>query len=397
MDPWIEHIVDDAFDNGSGFLPGKRPTRADVLHNLGKPILMGDLDEEESALLLSALPANAERFTLVPLDKGLSGSKVFQARYERKARSRSKAFVMKVGPIAKIEREAEALNEIVAPTILQIGQPIVRRGRTKALLVQSLAALSERSKLESLRNRVRAGDDGPELVERVLRDRLGPWYQPPEPTSRDFVLGNLFEPYLGKGPEFGKTFPPEWDDLFEWVENDTSCRWDCVRPSVGEAARTTALLRETIVHGDLHTQNILIDGHECWPIDFGWTSENSSPLVDLAMLECSLKFLAVPRRCDLRPLLAVEKALARFETALPNVGRTPYGTEVDRVFRTVQAVRRFGLDDLAIPVDVYRLGLLLMTFALASHGGLNTPYVVASLQIVGSVVQDEAGDGGTGA
>jgi hypothetical protein len=388
-DVLAELIVADIFENGRTFLPGVRPTPAEVFQSLRQPILMGDLDDEECALLLSVLPANAERLSLVPLDKGLSGSKVFQARYDPKAKRRSKPFVVKVGPLAKLDREAEALNEIVAPTILQIGPPVLRRGRTKAALVQSLASLSERSKLESLRNRVRTGDDGPQLVDRVLRDRLGPWYQPPEAASRDFVLGELFEPYLGRGPQFGSAFPPDWDDLFDWVKGHTSCRWECVEPSVAEAAGTSARLRETVVHGDLHTQNILVDGHECWPIDFGWTRDNSSPLVDLAMLECSLKFLAVPRRSELRPLLAVEKALGRSEPVLPNVGRTPYGTEGDRVFRTVQAVRRFAMEDLAIPEDVYRLGLLLMTFALATHEGLNTPFVVASLQILASVVQGE--------
>jgi len=390
-DGLTELIVDDIFVNGRTFLPGARPTRADTVRNMGKPILIGDLDAEESALLLSALPANAERLSLTPLDKGLSGSKVYQARYEPRARRRSKPFVVKVGPLGKIDREADALNEIVAPTIMQIGPPVLRRGRTKAALVQSLAALAEGSKLESLRNRVRKGDDGPQLVDRVLRDRLGPWYLPSEVTSHDFVLGDLFEPYLGRGPAFGDSFPPRWDDLFDWVRSDTSCEWDRVEPSVAEAAGTRACLRETVVHGDLHTQNILVDGSECWPIDFGWTRDESSPLVDLAMLECSLKFLAVPRRSELRPLLAVEQALARFEPVLPKVGRTPYGTEADRAFRTVQAVRRFGLDDLAIPADVYRRGLLLMTFALATHEGLNTPYVIASLQILGSAVRGGPG------
>jgi hypothetical protein len=145
---------------------------------------------------------------------------------------RFKPFVMKVGPLEKVDREAQAINDIVSQTIMGIGPLVHRRGISKALLVQDLASLSEHSALASLRNCVRTSDEGPGLVGRVLRHRLGPWYQPARQRSRDFVLGTLFAPYLDTGPKVGRDFPPQWDDLFDWVEGDTGCRWANVEPAV---------------------------------------------------------------------------------------------------------------------------------------------------------------------
>jgi hypothetical protein len=381
---FLDLLVDDIFDNHRSFLPGEACDENCVRRNVQQSILIGGIDEEESALLLSTLPADASSLSLEPLDKGLSGSKVFQAKYETDGLL-SKPFVMKVGPIEKVTQEAKAIDTIVAPTIMGIGRSIYRRGTKKALVGQDLVSLSTHAALESLRTRVRRSNDGPDLILRILRDRLGSWYLPRGRKSQMFTLGRLFDPYLKKGPPSGGGFPPPWDDLFDWVRCDTNCGWEHVEPAMEQAKATVATLPKTIVHGDLHTQNVLVDERaECWPIDFGWTRRGSCPLVDLTMLECSLKFLALPMRTELRSLLPIESAMARFEGA-PSAGRTPYGEEADRVFRTVEAVRRFGLDDLAIPEAVYRQGLLLMTFALASHGGLNTPYVIASLQILGSV------------
>ena len=140
----------------------------------------------------------------------------------------------------------------------------------------------------------------------------------------------------------------------------------------------------SIIHGDLHTQNVLVDpnSRECWPIDFAWCREESSPLIDLAMLECSLKFLAIPMRSDLRTLLAIEMRLA--EEPEPELGSlsTPYSAEINRIIRAVTILRNYVLSRLQVPFSEFRKLLLMMTYSLSILEGLNRPFVIGSLQLL---------------
>ena len=376
----LDALIADIIDNRRSFLPGPLCDVAAIRANVGRPVLVGGLSAVESVLLLSCLPGDSEAVELQEMDKGLSGSKVYEARVRRAGRL-SKPFVVKIGPLSKIGREATALSELVAPTLLGIAPPVFRPWADVGLVAQDLATLSENSRLESLRTRVRRTDDGPRLIHRILHDRLAPWYRAPSSTE-SLLLGELLTPYLRKSPTFDEAFPPPWNDLLAYVEEEAGAPWAYVEPAVREALAREVTVPITIVHGDLHTQNVVVDDHdECWPIDFGWTRDNSSAVVDLTMLECSLKFLALPMRADVRTLIHHERALACLEVP-PPPGLTPYRDEVERVFRTVAAVRDYAFESLGIPPNDYLAALLLMTFSLTTHPGLNTPYVLLSLQLL---------------
>lgn len=376
----LDGLVADILDNRRSFLPGPPCDAAAIRANLARPVLVGGLSKVEEGLLLSCLPAASDSVELQAMDKGLSGSKVYQARVRVGGRL-TKPFVVKIGPVHKIEREATALRDIVSPTLLGIAPPVFRRWQDVGLVIQDLATLSEDANLESLRARVRRTGDGPRLVHRILYDRLGAWYRGSS-ANGTLLLSDLFAPYLRHAPTFGDGFPPPWDDLLTYVEETTGASWTRVEPAIRSALSKEVTLPVTIVHGDLHTQNIVVDDSgECWPIDFGWTTDHSSPLVDLTMLECSLKFLALPMRADVRTLARHELALACLGNP-PPPGLTPYREEVERVFQTVAAVRDYAFATLHIPADDYLSGLLLMTFSLTTHAGLNTPYVFLALQLL---------------
>ncbi len=163
------HVIDkailtDIFDNHRTFLPGGRCSPDQVIQHMEKPILLDGLNREESHLVLSTLPINAVRIFLKSLDKGLSGSKVFSAKFDVRGKRVSKIFVLKIGEKTKIENEYNAIEQYVSPHIHGVVEPVYRVGNKIALIVQELAGLSSNSRLISLKNYIRNANDSENYI-----------------------------------------------------------------------------------------------------------------------------------------------------------------------------------------------------------------------------------------
>jgi hypothetical protein len=382
-------IIADIISKRRTFLGGSRCTAAEVRKHFADNILIDGLGLEESELVLSTLPPHSNRIYLNPLDKGLSGSKVFAGRYQVNKKLRSKPFVFKIGPIKKIQREYDAIVKFVEPLIQGIEAPILRRGKDKGLLIQVIAGLSANSELQSLKEYVRTNKNGDDVLTRLLSDRLAGWYNGEHGASPvKHSLKKMFKWYLQKVTK-PDPYPKDWNDLKGWVQGLTHLRWGSVPEVMNSLKETEVSSRSCIVHGDLHSQNVLIDEKgECWPIDFGWCHQRSSPLLDFTMLECSLKFLAIHQRSDLRSAILIEDVLAR--DGLPDfrkIGKIPYRDEIENVLRAVLAVRRFAFGAMKIKFEDYRKALCLMTYVHATHPQLNRPFILASLQILSAIEQ----------
>ncbi|WP_284745258.1 hypothetical protein [Amycolatopsis sp. RTGN1] len=376
-------IISDIFDNHRGFLPGAGGRPADVRQQLEGPILLDGLGEEEALLILSILPRTASQIWLAPMDKGLSGAKVLRARYSDEAGRFSKQFVVKVDIARKIDREADAVERLCSPYLPGIEFPVRRRGSHLGLIAQELRGLSIHANVESLRNYIRSTRTGSKIIARLVRERLAPWYEPGiQGGLHPIKLGKLLDPYLAKGAS-SSIFPPEWSDLQDWVEEICQVPWR-------EPGDQVAVMRErsidvplSISHGDLHSQNVLVDStsRECWPIDFAWCRDDGSLVVDLVMLEVSLKNLSIPMQADLREMLRLEWQLCNSYQGVRVPSNMPYATVVKSVLEGVQEVRRFA-EESGISFDHYRSCLCLMTLAHAAHPKLNRPLVLGATQMM---------------
>ena len=356
--------------------------------NQSRSIQFDGLGEEEVALILSLLPKDGRAMRIAAMDKGLSGARVLSARYRLGDRF-SKQVVLKVGSSRKLLREAAAISNYAAPHIQGIEAPVVRCGKTRALVVQELRGLTISQTPTSLRIFARTDDRIGQVVDRLLRERLFPWYSSLGPRG-ELSLRECFEIPLRKGPDkLSNALPSDWVDLTQWVEEVSGHAW-ISDEAVDQLLDSRITTGNGIIHGDLHSQNVLVDetSLECWPIDFGWCMDGRSPLVDLAMLECSFKFLAIPMRSDLRNLIEIEQTMSIDFLPPFNVPRVPYNTEINRCYSAIRSVREFALSATigASPED-YMKALFAMTYSLALHDGLNRPFLLASLQILANIAR----------
>jgi len=370
--------------HGGGFLPGQTPSSDDIRANLLLPILIDGLHQDEAALILSTLPKNAERLYLDPLDKGLSGSKVFTAKYDADGHRAGKVFVVKIGARDKIREELTAIQTFVSPHIYAIGPPVFRMSANVGLLITDYAGLSPQSQIHSLREHVRLGGDPTSVISRLLRERFKSWYLDKRLPKSTWTLEKLLARYLQKssGAELA---PSSWGNVLPWVQEICGLKACDISAAVKSVHAHRFSSTQGIVHGDLHCQNILVDSKlEPWPIDFAWCHRDSSPLLDVMMLECSLKFLVAPDWMDLRSAASIEGQLAQDGLPQLHLSNAPYATELMLTMSGVLAARKVAIEDMNISFEDYRKALLLLTWALRTHPGLNQSYILISMALLAS-------------
>jgi len=374
-------IQADALNEGRSFLPGPRCDSDDIARSFDNNILIDGLRREEAYLILSALPKDCNRVYLTPLDKGLSGSKVFAGKYQINGKT-SKLFVFKIGDIKKIKTEHYCIEHYVSPYVHGIYVPVLRCGMSKGLIVQEFAGLATNSKLVSLKEHVRTCESVEHIIEKLLGSRLSGFYGEATRLQHIFKVREIFDWYLSKVSD-GNPFPADWSELIGWIHEQTGC---CVKDPlkiINDVLKSTIRSPSTIIHGDLHSLNVLVDENcLCYPIDFAWCRDQISPLLDLTMLECSLKFLAIPRNSDLRTLIDIENDLCSCEFPHFSLGSVPYRAEIYNIFQAVLSIRRFSKKQFGISFDDYKKVLCIMTYVHSTHPKLNRPLVLASLYIL---------------
>lgn len=361
--------------------------------NFSKRVLFDGLTGEEAWLILAGLPENAVECYLSAMERGMSGAKVFALRYATSA-ANSKVFVAKVGPINKIIAEYDALTAYAQPHLKSVSPPIHYRGETLAVITQPMAGLSAPENLKSLRDHISTTGDAASLIRALFKETLAGWYEPPQSRGdggarelHAIGIGEIFTRYLAKLKD-PFTYPDEWDEYPDLIEQLTGFP---LLPNIQEHVLHTCSYfvnsPKTIIHGDLHAQNVLVDvsTRQLWPIDFAWCMPNQSPIIDLVMLECSFKFNAIPLGASVTNLVELDRRLCEEYIPAVSVPRMPYSREIANVFSAVCELRRLARDDFGVAFVDYRRCLLMMTYCHATFPKLNAAYILGSLQVLSAL------------
>lgn len=340
--------------------------------------------------LIAAACRDAERIYLQPLDKGLSGSLVWRARWKSRG-IMTKDHVLKVGPLHKIEREYRNYSDIAAA--IDKSSPHMTWERDEAagrgVLRQELVG-DERGVYRSLRaalTSVGEPDEAEALIDRLYRTRMSAWhYADASFTTETAKLSEALDWWTRRVDLPGTVAMVGTDGVESSLSGCLACTFHETAAAVMALLEVEEEISVGPVHADLHAQNVLVDeAGQLHLIDFGWTNYKWRA-VDFLMMECSLKFLVSPAHARLEDLLCIERqlepTLAGEDVDLAPLRRLIYGAQLSNVAAATASVRRNAFESGAVTgPEQYRRGLVALTAGLASikNDDFNRVFLLHSL------------------
>jgi hypothetical protein len=329
--------------------------------------------------LLTRLFHDCREVRLYPLLGGFSGTLVFQvASWDRQGRPQQPT-VLKLGPRRKIEAEEQNHRNFVEP---YIGTTVKLRGMeyegrqgairfTYARMSRGRTLTFEKFYLDTERN---STDAVVVVIDEIFQNALRLWLEgvQPNPHSRLYQMYDLAE-------DWGKIRQAVSDLGFDPVADYFNCLEQRFPNPIKEAEEwfrvrqnREIITKESIVHGDLNSRNILIDsGQNVFVIDFAKTGRNHL-LRDFCKLETEIKFCLTRLHCDddIKQAIALEGELlfasGRPFTDLqgllsvePVANADP---RLERAQRCIVALRQIACQAMGLqatePAEQYYLGLL---------------------------------------
>jgi hypothetical protein len=332
---------------------------------------------ESHRKLIAAACEGGTRVLLAPLDKGLSESSAWQARWELTSGAHTKLHVFKIGDKTKLAREEKAISSIAS--VLEPKFPHVKlySNNGEALLRQEFVG-NPSGETNSLRRYIQGLRDATPARECIMRlyfERMKHWHPPnTDHKHSEQLLKEALDWWIARADVNGAA------DAIGRVGLDASLvsRFGTPIDEIDARIRDVWGLKQSIpigpVHGDLHLQNVIVDApaSNMELIDYGWTNQEKWKAIDFLMMECSLKFVASPPCARLEDLLRIdelleEKAFGELSVDFSSLSRAMHGAELVAIAAAVSAVRHCAVKLKAVDdVMQYRTGLISLMAGLTS-------------------------------
>lgn len=182
------------------------------------------------------------------------------------------------------------------------------------------------------------------------------------------------------------------EDSLEYILNDEK-RSKVVLDIFDKISNYVITYKETVCHGDLHTDNFFVDDEKnIYLIDFGFTNKRHS-ILDYTSLECSLKFKHFPFYLESDELIEIEKELMSERTFdLSYNFASTKRKEVVEFLSMINTIRHNSLKDLsgqsADNIEYY-ISLYLMTIRQIRYPNMNQLYACHSARIIGEFIVEK--------
>jgi serine/threonine protein kinase len=272
------------------------------------------LPEDHRALIREACD-ESEHIFIAPMDKGLSGSTVWQARWRVRGTSQLSALhVLKIGTRSKLESEERNIQNYVSVidsvpnVVLYPRNANTERPREEVALLRQRFAGDATGRTVSLRQFIKTESRCPnvesavKVLERLYSERISRWHGQQSISDAADTESALSWKSLGAelASWFGKIDLQAAADQIGASALDASLQrmsgrsLDNVIRAVHQVSQRRFQKPIGIVHGDLHAQNVNVDSSgRLHLIDFGSTGIGWRA-ADFLMMECSLRFTSSP-------------------------------------------------------------------------------------------------------
>lgn len=335
---------------------------------------------------------------LAPLDKGLSGSSVWLAQWKLRNGPMARLHVLKIGPYDKLRRESTAITDLVSviepdfPHHAFLAEKVeVGQGRLALLRQQFYGeATGQPTSLRQAVQRATEPRDVDSLIRELYLDRMSRWYPTDPPAlamygSTRQSLGHALNSWWRRADIDATVAAIGGHAIEQSFRERFELSIDSLHECLAQIAATEVFCSMGPSHGDLHSQNVLIDSSgRLQVIDYGWTGIHWRA-VDFLMMECSLKFLATPPNAQLDDLVRMEAAIDAPDNDQCSavLEGSMLRTQLDVVATAVRAVRECALATSAVSdTATYRAALALMTAGHSTMPGLNQLCLLHSLAYI---------------
>jgi hypothetical protein len=334
---------------------------------------------ETDYTLITSLFQDSGEVRLYPLPGGFSGSLVFLVNSWDRQGMFQRPMVLKLGPQGKVKAEERNYHNFVKS---YIGNTVVLTGaeyeRGRGAILFTYASMRgqphtfEKFYSDAKRNTT---DDVVTVIEELFQNALKPWLGGATVSPRS----QLYETY-SLAEDWKKISRAVSDLGFNLSDSYFNCLSRRFRNPIEEAQARFEVegdwkctTWDAIVHGDLNSRNILIDGHRnVFVIDFAKT-EKSHLLRDFCKLETEIKFCLTRLHCD----DDIEQAIVLEEELLFTANGEPFtdlenllkvdpvqraDQRLERARRSVVALRQIASRSMSLevigPAKQYYLSLL---------------------------------------
>ncbi len=325
---------------------------------------------------------------LAPLDKGLSGSLTLMARWSISG-TPSKFHVFKIGDAKKLRREYDAITKIAAPLVRDfpnVGFEISADG-LRGILSQEFMGDSD-GNAQSLKKFIELAttvDEVTAMLSRLYSERLIHWIPSATPSKESSTFGAEFASWLKKA---------DWEKALVEVGKDAIASSVKLRFGLDVdqvPGRVSTICSESVdvfsgpVHGDLHAQNIILDGKgRLSLIDFGWTDIRWR-VVDYIWLECSLKYVVCSPYAQIDDLLLLDDSLD--EAWRSGIDLDPklfegkiHSSSLSKIAAGISVIRRYARDQIpSLELDAYLKAMMLMSYSLTTFPQLNRVHLLQAI------------------
>ena len=312
--------------------------------------------------------------------KGYSGATLLTAAFPSSG-GKGRVYVIKIGEVALIEREARNIAEFVDPHAIDFVPPVVGGCAKSRVAAYAGIRFQEIDQPIQVYDKIEDAKTDAEIAEccEILShaaNELNGWYRTRHVTYNLNLVDHMLPPDIRRAAE--EDFSSMTDDLSR-VENEVSdlidIHWEAGRATINRFFRTApgagtlTYMDFAPIHGDLHTWNILVPTkagagarRTLWIIDME-SMRQDTPMLDFAKLESHLVMDCLGRRCEGGDAFASRLERLRSWYSLPCestfVLSQANGDDpaLHKLTRLVGAVRKLALQYGAVDPEKRNLGI----------------------------------------